>query len=263
MLVAHTIEVTTMRWLLTFLVLLFMSLIALPADSDAQEISFWEEFALSEDRDKTLEKLVPGSEEYYFFHCLHAQNELKLDEVDSLVKRWIKRHGKTQQVRVIENRQALLQYGEDPKRTLDHLKRQLNLDFGHQRRIPQAQKDLPTKLAASKIDPAKLAAQYLKHDTSNVGSFTDQGLYYLANKPLNTRQRRDLLKRVNDPTFPDLVDLIAKDLKGKDAKRFGDIDIHKLLTKTQLEQLASLVPELKSQQQFISEFLLFGPSSAN
>ena len=237
-----------MRWLPIFLVLLFMSTIALPADSSAQEISFWEEFALSEDRNKTLEKLVPGSEEYYFFHCLHAQNEQKLDEVDSLLKRWIKRHGKTAQVRVIQNRQALLIYGEDPKRTLDHLKKELGLDFGHQRRIPQAQKDLPTKLVASLIDPVKLAAAQLKADTNGVGNFNDQGLYYLANKPLNTRQRRDLLKRIKDPTFPNLIDLIAKDLKGKEAKRFGGIEIHNLLTKAQLEELAGQVPELKSQK---------------
>ena len=52
---------------------------------------------------------------------------------------------KRNEVRVIENRQSLLIYGEDPKRTLDHLTRQLGLDFGHQRRIPQAQKDLPTQ----------------------------------------------------------------------------------------------------------------------
>ena len=245
-----------MRWLPIFLVLLFMSTIALPADSSAQEISFWEEFALSEDRNKTLEKLVPGSEEYYFFHCLHAQNEQKLDEVDSLLKRWIKRHGKTAQVRVIQNRQALLIYGEDPKRTLDHLKKELGLDFGHQRRIPQAQKDLPTKLVASLIDPVKLAAAQLKADTNGVGNFNDQGLYYLANKPLNTRQRRDLLKRIKDPTFPNLIDLIAKDLKGKEAKRFGGIEIHNLLTKAQLEELAGQVPELKSQKRFINESLL-------
>ena len=249
-------EVTTMRCLIALLVLLSLSLISLPANCDAQEISFWEEFALSEDRDKTLEKLVPGSEDYYFFHCLHAQNEQDLDEVDLLLKRWIKRNKRTQLVRVIENRQALLKYGENPKRTLDHLKKQLRLSFGHQRRIPQAQKDLPTKLAASLIDPSKLASKHLSQDSNSLGNFNDQGLYYLVNKRLNTRQRRDLLKRLRDPTFPNVVDLISKDVKGKDAKRFGSLEIHKLLTKTQLEKLGQLVPELKSQQKFINESLL-------
>ncbi|QEG20577.1 hypothetical protein [Mariniblastus fucicola] len=245
-----------MRWLTSLLAFGFMTLIALAAETGAQEISFWEEFALSDDRRKTLEKLVPGSEDYYFFHALHAQNEQQLDEVDSLLKRWTKRHGKTQQVRVIENRQALLKYGEDPTRTLDHLIHQLNLDFSHQRRIPQAQKDLPTALAAGLIDPARLMAKFLNRDSNGLGSFNDRGLYYLVDRPLNTRQRRDLLKRIQDPTFPGIVELISKDLKGKDSSRFGSLTIHNQLTKPQLEELAKLVPELRSQQNFVNEFLL-------
>ncbi|MEM9412987.1 MAG: hypothetical protein AAGA30_17895, partial [Planctomycetota bacterium] len=169
-----------MRWFVSFFVVFLSMSILVTTESEAQEVSFWEEFALSEDRSKTLERLVPGSEDYYFFSCLHAQNELKLDEVDSKLKRWIKRHGRTNEVRVIENRQALLKYSGDPKRTLDHLKKQLGINFNHQRKIPQAQKDLPSKLAASLIDPSRLMAKYLKQDTNSLGSFADDGLYYLV-----------------------------------------------------------------------------------
>ena len=245
-----------MRWFNSFLVLTVMTLITLATEIPAQEISFWEKFALSEDRDKTLEELVPGSEDYYFFHCLHAQNSKELDKSDSLLKRWIKRHGRTNQVRVIQNRQSLLKYGEDPKQTLDFLKKQLGLDFNHQRRIPRAQKDLPTKLNPNLIDPDKLVAKYLRQDTNGVGLFDNVGLYRLAEKPLNTRQRRDLLKRVDDPTFPGLLKLISKDLKSKDGKRFGSLKIHKALTRSQLEELSTSNPELRSQQEFINEFLL-------
>ena len=233
-----------------------MSLITLTTGSSAQEISFWETYALSEDRGKTLEQLVPGSEDYYFFHCLHAQNESDLAEVDSLLKRWIKRHGRTEAARVIENRQALLKYGDDPQETLDHLKRQLNLDFNHRRRIPQAQKDLPTALDPKLIDPEKLIAGLLKQDSNRLSRFNDEGLYLLAGRTLNPRQRRDLLKRVTDPTFPEIVDLIVKDLKAKDAKPFGSLRIHKLLTKMQLESLSQQLPQLRTQQAFVNEFLL-------
>jgi len=160
-----------MRWFNSILVLVVMTLISPATEISAQEISFWEKFALSEDRDKTLEELVPGSEDYYFFNCLHAQNSKQLDEADSLLKRWIKRHGKTQQVRLVQNRQALLKYGEDPKATLDFLKKQLGLDFNHQRRIPRAQKDLPTKLNPNLIDPAKLVSKHLRQDTNSLVDF--------------------------------------------------------------------------------------------
>ncbi len=239
-----------------FLLLVFLSMTILtPDDLTAQQISFWETFALSEDRDKALERLVPGSEDYYFFHCLHAQNEGDLDEVESLLKRWIKAHGATQQVRVIENRQALLKYGEDPKATLDHLKRQLNLDFNHQRQIPQAQKDLPTSLAARLIDQTKIVNRYLSQDSNSLRNFDDVGLRYLVDKPLNTRQRRELLKRISDPTFPGVLGLIAKDLKAKDGKRFGDLKIHRSLTKSQLETLSQELPQLKSQKNFVDEYI--------
>ena len=45
-------------------VIAVMSLINLTTETSAQEISFWEQFALAEDRSSTLEELVPGS------HCL-------------------------------------------------------------------------------------------------------------------------------------------------------------------------------------------------
>ena len=99
-------------------------------------------------------------------------------------------------------------------------------------------------------------AQYLKQDTNGLGSFNEQGLWFLIDRPLNTQQRRDLLKRIVDPTFPGVVELISKDLKGKEAKRFGGLGIHRQLTKSQLEELADLVPELRSQKNFINEFLL-------
>jgi hypothetical protein len=260
---ATTKPIRPIHWLSSLLLVVFMTAIAPVEKAVSQEISFWEEFALSEDRQKTLEKLVPGSRDYYFFHCLHAQNEKKLDEVESLLKRWIKRHGRTQRVRVVENRQALLKYGEDPKETLDFLKRKLNLDFNHQRRIPQTQKGLPTKLNSNLIDPVRLAAALLKQDSNTVGKFSAPGLYWLVDKPLNTRQRRDLLKRLKDPTFPGLVELIAKDIKGKDAKRFGGLDIHNQLTKSQLEKLAELVPELLTHQRFVNEVLLRMQPSAD
>src|SRR5262245_38274523 len=38
------------------------------------EISFVEDFALAPDRSVPLKQLVPGTEPYYYFHCLHLLN---------------------------------------------------------------------------------------------------------------------------------------------------------------------------------------------
>ncbi|NIO42623.1 MAG: hypothetical protein GTO41_22245, partial [Burkholderiales bacterium] len=70
---------------------------------------------------------VPGTEAYYYYHCLHYQNTQQFDRVDELLGPWIKRRGETELVREIQNRQALLTYDQDPSATLDYLRRKLGL----------------------------------------------------------------------------------------------------------------------------------------
>ena len=40
----------------------------------AGEIGFVEDFALAKDRAAALKQLIPGTETYYYYHCLHDQN---------------------------------------------------------------------------------------------------------------------------------------------------------------------------------------------
>ncbi len=237
--------------------ILVLTLVATATTSaSAQEISFWEEFALSSDRAKTLEQLVPGSQDYFYFHCIHYQNEQQLDQVDSLLKRWIKRHGTTKLVKQIQHRQELLVYSDDPQRTLKYLTRELNLHFNHQRAIARGQKDLPEKLDPALIDPAKLISVQLRRSNDRLRGFDDAGLWWLAGETLNARQRRALLERIKDPTFPAVVDLIALDMRGKDATKFGAMEIHLQLSKQQLEDLAEKIPALRSNGKYIDEMML-------
>ena len=38
------------------------------------EIDFVEDFSLAQDRSGPLKQLIPGTEDYYYYHCLHALN---------------------------------------------------------------------------------------------------------------------------------------------------------------------------------------------
>ncbi|HNY26354.1 MAG TPA: hypothetical protein PKH31_03130, partial [Candidatus Sumerlaeota bacterium] len=69
-----------------------------------EEIGFPEKFALAENRTEALNQLVPGTEDHYFYTSLHLQNQGKLTEVDTLLKPWIERYGRTPRVQEIENR---------------------------------------------------------------------------------------------------------------------------------------------------------------
>ena len=50
--------------------------------SYAGQIGFEEDFAFAKDRTAVLQQLIPGTEDYYFYTCLHLQNTGKLDEVE-------------------------------------------------------------------------------------------------------------------------------------------------------------------------------------
>ena len=113
------------------------------------EVGFIEDFALSSDREQALKQLIPGTEDDFFFRCLHLQSSGRLDDAEKLLPPWIERHGRTARVVEMENRQALLRYTRDPRRSLDFLRDRLGLRFDHEREVPGADPRLPTSL-----DPA-------------------------------------------------------------------------------------------------------------
>ena len=79
----------------------------------AEEIGYVEQFALAPDRAEALKQLIPGTEQYYYYHCLHLQNTEQFDQVEKLLAAWIKRYNYTAGVREIQNRQALFHQNID------------------------------------------------------------------------------------------------------------------------------------------------------
>ena len=123
----------------------------------AGEIDYVEDFALATDRTVPLAQLIPGTEDHFYYHALHYQNNGQYDKVDELLKAWIKKHNYTPRVREILNRQALLKYEKQPKQSLQYLRRTLGLRFNHQREILGRKPDLPTVLDQKLIGRVVLA----------------------------------------------------------------------------------------------------------
>ena len=98
------------------------------------EIGFLEDFALADDRGAALEQLIPGTEDHYFYGCLHLQQTGRLDEVPELMAVWLQRHGHTSRYAEVMHRQALLLHPRDPAAAYEHLRYHLGLTFSHQRR---------------------------------------------------------------------------------------------------------------------------------
>jgi len=208
----------------------------------------------SPDREAVLKKLVPGTQQYYYLHSLHYQNTQQLDEVDKTLAAWEKRfNSKSSQWQQIQHRQMLLKYSNDPQATLDYLERELRLNFSHQRELQTAERKLPTKLDPKLIDIDRLLKKNL--GGSSINRISDQGLRLLAGKKLKKNQRRELLKQLDRPDFPGLVDLIVSELKERDAVGFGKLSIHRQLTLSQLDELVAARPNLDAETDFVNIYL--------
>ena len=115
--------------------LLFVALAAVAASRAAANdvIGFVEAFALAEDRSEVLQQLIPGTEEYYFYHALHYQNTDQRDKLRDVLDRWTKRTKSSGLRDLIQRRERLLAYDRDPQGTLAWLRSELGINFSHQR----------------------------------------------------------------------------------------------------------------------------------
>jgi hypothetical protein len=215
------------------------------------EIGYIERFALAPDREKVLTELVPGTEDYYFFHALHYQNTRQAPKLATILDSWKKRYPASQQRKVIENREALLAYDADPKRTLEFLTRFFNLQFNHVQDRRDQKPDLPSELDQARI--ARDAFRKIALVDDNLSKCNEEELAQLVidKVPLRPAQRRALLARIARPNVPGLIELIAEDLNTPENRSFGESPIHQQLLPEQLDQLAKLVPRITGENAYV------------
>ncbi len=236
----------------------FGIIVLFAASAAAQEIGYIEEFALATNRTEALRDLVPGTDEYFYFHALHAQNTGQRAEFQKTLDRWIReRNGNTvDQARELLNRQALLDYGTDSAQTLDYLRDQLKPFFGHARKTGERRSDAPTKLDPSLIACDTLLQRALTiNRRESLERIENAGLDLVAGQTLTDEQRRNLLSRLQRPDYPGLVDLIIADLDYRDSRGFGHHEIHRRLTLAQLDELLQKKPDLRNQTAFVNAYL--------
>ena len=219
------------------------------------EIGFIEDFALAADRELPLAQLIPGTEDYYYYHCLHYQNQQQYDRVEALLTDWIERHKVTPRVQEIQHRQALLTYGQDSAKTLQYLQKQLDLRFDHQRDTLDRAAELPTRLDESLITRDRLTQVALDRHRDNLDGFEDSALQWLATQQLDPARRRNLLQRLQRPDVTGLSRLIVDDLNAPNSPGFGAYPIHGQLLQEQLDELLQLKPALRNETQLVNTYL--------
>jgi hypothetical protein len=223
----------------------------------AQEIGYIETFGLAGDREAALKELVPGTDDYFYYHALQAQNTGQRERFQEVIDHWIReRNGRVLDgARELLNRQALLDYDKDPQKTLKYLREQLDLHFDHARKTGERRSDAPTKLDNSLISLDALLKVALAVDPGSLERIEDSGLELAAAQPITGDQRRNLLARLQRPDPAALADLILADLKYKDSRGFGSLAIHKRLTLAQMDELLRKEPGLRNEAAFCTAYL--------
>src|SRR5262245_4656022 len=241
-----------MRWLVS----LGVCLMAVTASVFGGEIDFVEDFSLSTDRTVPLKQLVPGTEEFYYYHALHYLNIEQFDKAEQLMEPWVQRHDQTPRVWQVRTRHALLTYEKNPQKSLDYLRNRFGIQFPHQKEELNAEPNLPITLDPALITRKAFFERAVAGNPNNLDGFEDTALDWLIAADLNANHRRSLLARLARPDSPNLVKLVADDLNYQNSGGFGSLGIHRQLLLAQLEDLLKMKPELLTQQHFVVTYLL-------
>jgi len=225
--------------------------VLIQAFSQAGEIGFIEDFSFSKDRTEALKKLIPGTEDYYYYNSLHYLNTSQLEKIEPLIKPWLERFGQTPRLNEIQTRRALLTYDVDAKKSLDYLRNNLGLNFNHQKETVGAIPNLPTSLDQKRIARETLLAESLAR-WQNLENFEDGALDWLDASKLDAQKLRNYLQRLRRPDVANLPALIEQDFKNPNPVPFGAYPIHQMLTMEQLSELQKIRPALLNQSAFVN-----------
>ena len=225
-----------------------------PTATRAGDINFNEDFALAKDRTTALKQLIPGTEDYYYYHCLHYLNTGQFEKIEGLTGPWHERHRQTPRLTEIQTRHALLTYEKSPQKTLTYIQNHLGLHFNHQKETVNDTVHLPISLDQKSISREALRAHSM--NWGNLDNFEDSALDWLALKDNDSWSlRRNLLQRLTRPDIADLPKKVSTDLHEPHAGEFGYLAIHRQMTLAQLDELLKLQPGVLNQTNFVTTYL--------
>jgi len=243
------------------LMTLLSSVFAYPPAASAEPIGLIERFALAKDREAVLAELIPGTEDHYFYHCLHYQVSGQLEKAEALLARWKLDDAArdSEYLQEIEDRQRLLSYSSSPDRTVDYLRTRLGVQLDHRAPATPGVRRYPSRLDQSLI-AAELWVTPLEIANNQL---TRAGIRHLAKRVAGQGMNdfamlRHILQRVDGPWIDDLATLVIAELKlRRPADRtFGEFTAHRFLTLDELRRVAAEVPEVAASSAVVAEVLM-------
>lgn len=220
----------------------------------SQEIGFYEKYALADDRSVVLSELIPGTETYFFYHCLYHQSNGRIAEAQGFLDQWLAKFGLTDSVRKMQTRQQLLSYSKDNQATLEYLRNELGVNIFHSQPVKDQAATLAVSLDSKLIDWESRFTESVRN-----GNRLEQIAEYMLGNALPLIQYepdiRGWLARVKRNDIPGLLAAIKKELASKDSQGFGWAPVHNNLTLEQLKQLRKEFPKIAESDNFVRRYM--------
>ncbi len=227
----------------------------------AEPIGVMERYALAADRQAMLAELIPGSEDFYFYHCLHYQTTGELERSEAILRDWLAEHKgrETPLITAMIDRQRLLTYNISPQRTVDHLIRRLGIKLDHAPPVTKGERRYPSELNVAALDIDRLVKDALRRNDplKPVGMAHLAELYRTGKTAGVSISLKEFLKRVNGPYIANLDELVIKELSSRrpNEQKFGDVAAHNHLTLDELRSVAKSVSAVSDDNGYVAAVL--------
>lgn len=236
-------------------------------------VGFIEQWVLAKDRAATLSQLVPGTEDYFFFHALHYQQTSQTEKFKSTMQAWDQKFdptdndpfGSTSRYTTLKSRAVIIDYQKDPQGSIKKLSELLKLKLDHQRPIPPEEANIPNTL-----DPQLISKQAFRKDaekkdtpyTSLYGALLIKELQKADS--FDHAKRRWFLKNYQPSSAPEIPRLVLAELRHESTPSFDQIPGTSNLLLEQLIWLEKQHSDLQNQTAFVTAVLArFRPGDAH
>eukprot|EP00026_Physarum_polycephalum_P000173 Phypoly_transcript_00173.p1 GENE.Phypoly_transcript_00173~~Phypoly_transcript_00173.p1 ORF type:complete len:2045 (+),score=409.17 Phypoly_transcript_00173:110-6244(+) len=217
------------------------------------DFDFTEQFALADEkeRENLLRNLIPNSSDYFHYTLLHLLNTNKQDtkEFQTLWQTYKDtKEGETDWKRYLEIKKH---FSGSTDEALHFLKDKFKLFYGHTKKSDDLPATFPSKLQGDISAQIFNEALNTKEDYSYI--FTDEAAFHLLNYD-NPKLQHYVLGRISVPNHPNLPKLVAEELQAN-KRQFGDLNIHRTLTREQLDALLAVMPSIVDHSQFVEAYV--------
>lgn len=203
-------------------------------------------------RERALAAFVPGTAEHDRLRVLLLQQRGQVEDLrqaDAILDRARTRHGSDDVWAALRRRQLVLWADADLAAHGRALADATGVSLAHPRQIEHETAAHPSALDPALIEAgATLTRALAQHRLPGVAA---AGLPMLLSRKLTPAMRRELLGRLTAGGHPGLVEAVALDLEEAGSRGFGSLEVHRTLVIDELEALASRLPRLRVDPEWV------------